>query len=106
MLPFREWAVVMHGSSALGKVRLSVWQRSEPRETPTGEVWDWSGEAEIEAAGMLVGGTNRRLYVTDSEPELPGEGETPEGRRLVVISAVRQEFLPHIDLRLAEHRGG
>lgn len=106
MLPFASWAVVMHGSDTLGKVRLSVWQRTEPRETPTGAVWDWSGEAEIEAAGLLVGQTNRRLYVTEAEPELPAEGEAPEGQRFVVVAALRNDFLPHVELRLQEQRGG
>lgn len=105
MLPYRQWAVVMHNGAALGTVRLSVWQRPEPRETPTGEVWDWSGEADIEAAGLLVDQPNRVLYVTDTEPEMPGEGETPNGRRLVVLAAVRHSFLPHIELRLQEHTG-
>lgn len=106
MLPFRQWAVVMHNGEALGTARLSVWPRPEPRETPTGEVWDCTGEAEIEAASLLVGQTNRVLYVTDAEQALPGEGETPEGQRLVVIAAVRHDFLPHVELRLSEHRGG
>lgn len=106
MLPFRQWAVVTHNGAALGKVRLSTWQRTEPRETPTGEVWEWSAEAEIEAADLLVDKTNRIIYVTDAEPELPDEGETPQGRRFVVIAAVRHDFLPHVELRLQEQRGG
>ncbi len=107
MLPYRQHAAVFDASgNELGQVKLSVWKRADPRETPTGESWEWSGEAEIEAAELLVDQSNRRLYVVDNASELDPEAETPPGRRLVVLAAVRHDFLPHVELRLSEGRGG
>lgn len=108
-LPFKEHASVTAASSdVLGTIALSTWRQPEPRQTPTGETWDWSGEAEIAAAALLVDvDGNRRLYVVDAASELPDDGHegTPPGRRLQVVSAVRHDFLPHVELRLAVPRG-
>jgi hypothetical protein len=74
MLPFRQFAAVTGDSTEiLGVIRLSAWQTADPRETPAGEIWSWSGEAEIEAAELLIGKGNRRLYVVDTEAELEAE---------------------------------
>lgn len=109
MLPFRQFATVTGASDvSLGTIKLSTWQATEPRETATGEVWDWTGQAEIEAALLLCGQEgNRRLYVVDAESELPEEEAegTPPGRRFAVLAAVRNDFLPHVELRLRETRG-
>jgi hypothetical protein len=104
MLPYRQWAAVTGADNQqAGVIRLSTWQSSEPREMATGEVWDWSGEAEIEAAPLLVDLTNRRLYVVASEAELDPEATPPPGRRFNVLAAVRHDFLPHVELRLREN---
>jgi hypothetical protein len=108
MLPYDKFATVTGTSNEhLGVIRLAVWETPDPRETPTGEVWNWSGEAEIEAAGLLVDQGNRRLYIVESREELEGavDGERPPGRRLGLLAAVRHAFLPHLELRLAEMKG-
>lgn len=110
-LPFRQFAAVTGTSNEiLGVIRLSVWETPDPRETPAGKVWNWSGEAEIESAELLIGKANRRLFIVDSEEELEagsgsGDDEAPPGRRLGVLAAVRHDFLPHVELRLQETRG-
>ena len=109
-LPFRQFAAVTGTSTEiLGTIRLSVWETPDPRETPAGKVWNWSGEAEIESAALLIGKENRRLYVVDHEAELEsgsGSGDgPPPGKRLGVLAAVRHDFLPHVELRLQEVRG-
>ena len=106
MLPFKQYASVVHQGRQLGSIKLSVWQQPESRETATGQVWDWSGEAEIEAADLLVDQTNRQLFVVDSAAELDLEAEEPPGTRFSVLVAVRHDFLPHLQLRLARIRGG
>lgn len=107
ILPYRQCAAVFDVSgNELGTIKLSVWQSADPRETPTGEVWNWTGEAEIEAAELLVDQSNRRLYVVDDASELDPKAETPPGKRLVVLAAVRHDYLPHLELRLSEGRGG
>ena len=109
MLPYGQFANVTAASSeSLGTIALSTWRQSEPRQMATGEVWDWSGEAEIEAALLLCDvESNRRLYVVERRSELiyDHDAETPPGRRLQVLSAVRHDFLPHVELRLREMRG-
>ncbi len=109
MLPFRQFATVTAASSeSLGVIRLSVWQEGEPRQMATGEIWSWTGQAEIEAALLLCGvDGNRRLYVVDDLDEALPEGSPgpPAGRRLQVLSAVRHDFLPHVEMRLGEVRG-
>lgn len=109
MLPFRQFATVTGAASkSLGTIALSAWELPEPREMANGEAWDWSGEAEIEAALLLCGvDGNRRLFVVDDRSELHAEGVegTPPGRRLQVLSAVRHDFLPHVELRMREMRG-
>lgn len=109
MLPYREFATVTGTSGeSLGVIRLSTWQPSEPRQMATGEIWDWSAEAEIEAAPLLCGvDGNRRIYVVGSLAETLAEGlpGPPTGRRLNVLAAVRHDFLPHVELRLREVRG-
>ncbi len=109
MLPYNRRGVVTGSDDEqIGEpIKLATWQRTEPRETATGATWDWTGEAEIEAAALLVdqGGSVRRLYVVDDASELDAKASPPPGRRFTVISAVRHDFLPHVELRLQEVRG-
>jgi hypothetical protein len=108
MLPYDRLGVVTGSADEqIGEpIKLAVWQRTEPRETATGATWDWTGEAEIESAALLVDqGAVRRLYVVDAAEELDAKASPPPGRRFTVISAVRHDFLPHVQLRLQEVRG-
>jgi hypothetical protein len=97
MLPFRQRAKVMHQGAETGEVDVSVWPLGEPRESTGGQTWDWEGEAEIEAAELLVRKQNRRLALVDPEPTDPPV--------LTVIAAIRHDFLPHVELRLREVTG-
>lgn len=101
--------MVTHNGQVLGAIKLSTWTLREPRAAGNGVEYEWGGEAEIEAAELLIDQPNRRLYVTDNPPELgsgSGSGEEwpPPGKRLTVIGAVRHDFLPHIELKLQEMR--
>jgi hypothetical protein len=111
-LPFRQHAVVTHARDheVLGTIKLSTWQLREPRSAGKGVEYEWTGEAEIEAADLLVNQPNRRLYITDEPPAELGSGSgsgdwPPAGKRLTVIGAIRHDFLPHVELKLQEVRG-
>lgn len=110
MLPFRQFALVTYKHDVTGVIRLSTWSLREPRSAGKGVEYEWAGEAEIEAAELLIDQSNRRLYVTDAAPELSigsvnDEDWEPAGKRLTVIGAVRHDFLPHVELKLQEVRG-
>jgi hypothetical protein len=99
VLPFKDVGSVLKqgGVVALARVACSVWPLTAPRTTDTGEVYSWTGEAELGAADELVGQTNRTLYVTEG---------AHAGRRLKVVGAARHEFLPHVTLAASEMRPG
>ncbi len=60
--------------------------------TRTGQAYNWVGEAHIDAAEFLVDRVNIRI-------------ET-DGRKLKIVDAIEHDFLPHVELRLTEMRGG
>jgi len=110
MLPFRQYALVTYKHEVTGVIKLSTWSLREPRSAGKGVEYEWAGEADIEAADVLIDQPNRRLFVTDDPPTLEvgpiaDEDWEPVGKRLTVIGAVRHDFLPHIELKLQEVRG-
>lgn len=110
MLPFRQFALVTYKHEVTGVIRLSTWSLREPRSAGKGVEYEWGGEAEIEAAELLIDQPNRRLFVTDEKPEVPTspipDGEwPPAGKLMTVIGAVRHDYLPHVELKLQEVRG-
>lgn len=94
MLPYDQRAKVLHQGKEQGEVALTTWPLGEPRAAGDGAEYDWQGEAEIEAAPLLLGKANRRL-------ELIGDV-----RVFTVLAAYRHDFLPHVELRLREARNG
>lgn len=92
VLPFlTEGQVQKQGGEATGTLKLSVWRAGSPRETRVGEAYDWTGEAHVDAAPLLVGKANRQIVVG--------------AQRFKVISAVKHDFLPHVALNLLEMKG-
>lgn len=66
------------------KVQVSVWPAGD-RTTSTGESYDYTAEAELDAAAELSK-PNRRLLV--------------DGDSYMIVSAVAMEIVPHVALRL------
>ena len=93
MLPYDQTAKVLHQGKEIGEVAVSARALSEPRAGGDGAEYDWSGEADIEGAGLLVRKPNRRLRLED-------------GTELMVTAAFRHDYLPHVELRLREVRSG
>jgi hypothetical protein len=73
-------------------IDFAAWPLSTPRRTAGGEMYDWTGQAEISAAAQIIGLPNRSIV----------EGDLA----LKIIGAARHDFLPHVDLQLREVRAG
>lgn len=103
-LPFDKLAVVERkGGEVLGEAAVAIWPAGD-RENARGQAYDWTGEADPASAPLLVRRSNRQLRV-----EVPLPGEDPSTTRealFTVVSAVFNEFVPHVELRLLEQRGG
>lgn len=92
VLPFTQTADVQaQGGSSVGSLAVSIWALDEPRDTGTGETYDWTGEADVAGAPLLINQGNRQLEI--------------DGTTYKLISAREHHFLPHLQLRLREVRG-
>lgn len=93
VLPFDKTGQIKHGGADVGDpIELSVWPAELNSTTATGEAYDFTGEAQEEAAEDLVGKPNRRIVV---------DGET-----FVVVAAFFHGYLPHVELRLRRMEAG
>lgn len=92
VLPYLQTADVLAQGGTVVKfgIAVSIWPAGDPVTAATAESYEFTGEAELDAADALVGQGNRSLRV--------------DGRRYKVLAAHRHEFLPHVELRLREMR--
>lgn len=91
VLPFDLVGQIKHGSTDLAQIELSIWPAGE-QTTNTGEAYDFTGEAQEEAAEHLVGKPNRMIVV--------------DGVRYTVVSAFLHGYVPHVELRLRQVEAG
>jgi hypothetical protein len=68
----------------------AIWEEVGGEETPRGERYDATGEIEEAAAPYLVREANRKLLV--------------DGVTYTVVSAIKHDFVPHVEVLLAELR--
>lgn len=94
-LPFIETARIEKlGGALLAEVDVTVWPLGGARTTPSGETYDWIGEADPAGKADLAG-SNRQLVAG--------------GERFNVVSVIEHELgIPHLELllRAAGPKGG
>jgi hypothetical protein len=93
MLPFDRLAEIQEqdGTTLAEDIPVQL-DQAGASAVGRGVVYDWTGEAHSDAAPHLIRQTNRRLVV--------------DGVTYKVVEAFQNEFIPHVELRLLEVRGG
>lgn len=93
MLPFTDRCEIRAQNGDLLADEVPV--RVEGAGTSTvgrGVVYDWTGEIHESAAPHLIRQRNRHLVI--------------DSQRYNVVEAFQHDFVPHVELRLLEVRGG
>lgn len=89
LLPFHKQGTVHEDGQDDETINLAIWPAiGVPSRTNVGARYDWYGEADIAAAPRLVGRTNVAVTV--------------EGRRLRLVAAFQHDYVPHVEIFLAE----
>jgi hypothetical protein len=93
MLPFDQLAEIQDqsGSTLVEDVPVHL-ELGGASAIARGVAYDWTGEAHSDSAPHLIRQTNRRLVVGSVTYK--------------VVEAFQNEFIPHVELRLLEVRGG
>jgi hypothetical protein len=92
-LPFDRTGELVEqgGDVVVSELPCAVWRLPGPRQTQSGETYDWTGEA-AEAFAAELAEPNRTIVV--------------DGAKLKIVSVATHAFFPHVELRLREMLAG